>query len=128
MRNRPTAVTSTQAVPRNHSVASMSVGTLDSPVPSVSPTGPDLQPHSCFCLHDFDDQARTPLASTALILIVLLYVALRLWHLASFGLWTDEIISFQTATQSWSGLMSRTISEVVHPPLFFVLLKVWIAI
>ncbi len=59
---------------------------------------------------------------------VAVYVAVRLWRLTSYGLFGDEIFSFQLASDTWGGLLHSAITDVVHPPLFYLLLKLWIGI
>jgi len=68
-------------------------------------------------------------ASRILLAVILLaYVALRCWKLTSYGLWFDEAFSLQAAQMSWGGMMSSIVADIVHPPLFYVVLKIWIAI
>ncbi|MFY9557205.1 MAG: hypothetical protein WAV20_02495 [Blastocatellia bacterium] len=61
------------------------------------------------------------LAATIFIL-----VATRLWHLSSFGLFGDEVFTLWTSAQDWRSLFSSVVGDVVHPPLFYALLKTWI--
>ena len=58
--------------------------------------------------------------------LVVLYVLLRSWRLTSFGLWDDEVFSANAAKVDWSHLFGYIAADAVHPPLFYVLLKVWI--
>ena len=60
--------------------------------------------------------------------IVILYIAARLWRLTASCLWFDEIFSVHAVRHSWRGLLGFAVADVVHPPLFYALLKVWIAI
>jgi uncharacterized membrane protein len=64
--------------------------------------------------------------SATLVLTVGLYVAARLWRLTSYSLRSDEIFSLQAARHDWSGLFAFIANDVVHPPLFYLLLKIWI--
>jgi hypothetical protein len=57
-----------------------------------------------------------------------LFFACRLWHFTSYDLWGDEIFSLEIAQQDWRGLFSGVAKDVVHPPLFYILLKVWLII
>jgi mannosyltransferase len=57
-----------------------------------------------------------------------LFVALRLWRLTTYSLRPDEIFSLETARLGWWDLLVRAARDIVHPPLFYALLKVWIAI
>ena len=60
--------------------------------------------------------------------LVAVYVALRLWRLTDSCLWFDEIFSVHAAEHSWNTLFSFVALDVIHPPLFYVLLKLWIGI
>ncbi|MDQ3820748.1 MAG: glycosyltransferase family 39 protein, partial [Acidobacteriota bacterium] len=62
------------------------------------------------------------------ILIASLYVGARIWHLASACLWFDEIFSVHAARYNWARMLSFVAADVVHPPAFYALLKVWIGI
>lgn len=55
-------------------------------------------------------------------------VAARLWHLTSYGLFGDEVFTLWTSAQDWRTLFSSVVEDVVHPPLFYALLKIWIDI
>ena len=61
-------------------------------------------------------------------LLVVAYVALRLWHLTDSCLWFDEIFSVHAAEHSWGSLFSFVALDLIHPPLFYVLLKLWIGV
>lgn len=58
----------------------------------------------------------------------MIFVAARLWHLTSYGLFGDEVFTLWTAAQDWRSLFASVVGDVVHPPLFYVLLKLWIGI
>lgn len=60
-------------------------------------------------------------------LITLFYVSFRLWRLADSCLWFDEIFGVHAATMDWDAMFSFLAQDLIHPPLFYVLLKVWIA-
>jgi hypothetical protein len=60
--------------------------------------------------------------------IVGLFVWARLWRLASSCLWFDEIFSIHAARHAWSELVHFVAADIIHPPFFYALLKVWIAI
>lgn len=62
------------------------------------------------------------------ILILTLYVGARLWRLTSSCLWFDEIFSVHAARYDWSQLIKFVAADIIHPPLFYFLLKVWIGI
>lgn len=66
--------------------------------------------------------------STVLAAICLVYILLRLWGLTDLCLWFDEIFSVHAAEHSWDSLFWFVAQDLIHPPLFYVLLKIWIAI
>jgi mannosyltransferase len=66
-----------------------------------------------------------PLALLGIVLSV--YIALRVWHIGSYSLWYDEVFSVLVAKLRWSDLFRQVILDRIHPPLFYVVLKVWIA-
>ena len=55
-----------------------------------------------------------------------LLFAARIFNLSNYGLWADEVFSVRTAKLDWAALFDKTIYDVVHPPLFYAVLKVWI--
>jgi hypothetical protein len=57
--------------------------------------------------------------------ILALYAATRLWDLTSYGLFSDEIFSVWIASNSWPEMIPLIVEDVVHPPLFYILLKLW---
>ena len=62
------------------------------------------------------------------IVICLSYILLRLWNVTANCLWFDEIFSVHAATQDWQSLFWFVAQDLIHPPLFYVLLKLWILI
>src|ERR671939_103762 len=72
-----------------------------------------------------DAAPRRQLILTALL--VALYVAARLWHLTATCLWFDEIFSVHAARHTWGMLWSFAAADLIHPPLFYALLKLWAA-
>lgn len=69
---------------------------------------------------------RIQLQSFFLGLAAIVFVASRLWHLTSYGLFGDEVFTLWTSAQDWRSLFQSVVEDVVHPPLFYALLKVWI--
>lgn len=60
-------------------------------------------------------------------LLIGLYAALR-WHeIDASCLWFDEMFSVQAAEQPWGNILGFIAADLVHPPLFYLLLKVWIS-
>lgn len=72
------------------------------------------------------DTSRITLA--ALVAMASVYVAMRLRALASAPLGFDEIFSLRAARESWREMFAIIADDIVHPPLFYVLLKIWVGI
>ena len=64
----------------------------------------------------------------AMAAFVAVYAASRLWKLTASCLWFDEIFSVHAAEHSWSTILSFVAKDLIHPPLFYLLLKVWILV
>lgn len=56
------------------------------------------------------------------------FVAARLWRLNASCLWFDEIFSIHASRHSWTDLLHFVAADIIHPPLFYALLKIWIVI
>lgn len=56
------------------------------------------------------------------------FILLRFWDLTESCLWFDEIFSVHAAEHDWQGIFSFVSQDLIHPPLFYVLLKIWIFI
>lgn len=67
------------------------------------------------------------LPSALAALLVALSVAARLWRLTGPCLWFDEIFGVHAARHTWGGLWSFVAADLIHPPLFYALLKIWTA-
>src|SRR5688572_25062757 len=63
----------------------------------------------------------------AFAFVIILYVAARLWRLTDACLWFDEIFSVHAAEHGWGEILNFVALDLIHPPLFYVLLKLWIA-
>src|ERR1044072_2873138 len=63
--------------------------------------------------------------SVILLLLVCLYVAARLWRLTAACLWFDELFSVHAARHTWGDLWRFVAAALIHPPLFYALLKLW---
>lgn len=68
------------------------------------------------------------LSLVVFILVVILFVALRFWKITSFSLWGGEAFTMIGVKQTWMGMFSYVIADIVHPPLFYILLKLWIGL
>src|SRR5258706_1649660 len=64
----------------------------------------------------------------AFVLIIAAYIAFRFWNLTESCIWFDEIFSVHAAEHSWNSLFSFVALDLIHPPLFYILLKVWIGV
>lgn len=64
----------------------------------------------------------------AMASLVAIYIAVRFWHLTDSCLWFDEIFSIHAAKHSWDGLLQFVALDLIHPPLFYVFLKLWIGL
>ena len=78
------------------------------------------------------DTAQTRDAAPRLQLILTalsaaLYAAARLRHLTATCLWFDEVFSVHAARHAWGELWRFAAADLIHPPLFYALLKIWIA-
>jgi hypothetical protein len=59
---------------------------------------------------------------------LLIFLAARLWHLTATCLWFDEVFSVQAARHSWAELIKFVAADIIHPPLFYAVLKIWIGL
>src|ERR1051325_7526101 len=71
--------------------------------------------------------SNTP-AAIFLAALVILFIAVRLWRLTSSCLWFDEIFSVHAARHNLPELFRFVAADLIHPPLFYLLLKIWIAL
>lgn len=62
----------------------------------------------------------------AFVVALTLYVAARIWGLTRSCLWFDEIFSVHAAEHTWDSIIKFVSLDLIHPPLFYVLLKIWI--
>lgn len=65
---------------------------------------------------------------TILVMVILAYTTLRLLHLTRYSLWGGETFGLVGARLGWRAMLDYVIADVAHPPLFYVILKIWIAI
>ncbi|HUR98434.1 MAG TPA: hypothetical protein VMZ26_10255 [Pyrinomonadaceae bacterium] len=73
----------------------------------------------------FQDRRTVTILALGLCLV---YVAVRLWRVTDSCLWFDEIFSVHAAEHSWNSLWWFVAQDLIHPPLFYVALKVWIGL
>ncbi len=59
---------------------------------------------------------------------IVLFIVARLWNLTDSCLWFDEIFSVHAASNDFSNFLTFIAQDLVHPPLFYFLLKIWLAI
>ncbi len=62
-----------------------------------------------------------------IVILAGVYVAVRVWRLDATCLWFDEMYSVHAAEHAWNEILSFIAMDLVHPPLFYMLLKGWIA-
>jgi len=62
------------------------------------------------------------------LFIAAVYIAARLWNLTASCLWFDEIFSVHAAEHSWGSILNFVALDLIHPPFFYLILKLWIAI
>ena len=71
---------------------------------------------------------RSKLGTAATALIVCAAVFARIWGLDRSCLWFDEIFSVHAAEHSWRTILPFVSLDLIHPPLFYLLLKIWVAV
>ena len=64
----------------------------------------------------------------AFVIASVVFIATRFWRLDAFDFWADEITTLQAVRGDWHALWAFMRMDVVHPPLFYLLLKVWIGV
>jgi mannosyltransferase len=72
-----------------------------------------------------DDTGFSKSSAVIFALVVLLFAFARVYRLTSYGLFGDEIFSAWLVTGTWGDLIGSVVSDVVHPPLFYILMKAW---
>jgi hypothetical protein len=60
--------------------------------------------------------------------LMVLFVVLRFWHLTSYSLWGGETFIMVGVQKGWDDMFAYIVADIVHPPLFYVLVKLWIMI
>ncbi len=75
-----------------------------------------------------ESKPRGGLSRIAFFVLAAVFVVVRLWNLRTFCLDSDEVWSLTCAHASWTVLFQNAAFDLVHPPLFYVLLKLWVGI
>lgn len=75
-----------------------------------------------------DDPAPPKSSLILFALAVALFIAARLWRLTASCLWFDEIFGVHAARHNWRGVIDFVAADIIHPPLFYLLLKIWIGV
>lgn len=63
-----------------------------------------------------------------LIIIGVIYILVRFWNLTDSCLFFDELFSIHAAQHSWDSMFWFVAQDLIHPPFFYVLLKIWVLI
>src|SRR5690242_2837184 len=75
------------------------------------------------------DARRFSSAARAVFFAILaLFIVARLWRLTAYSVRADEIFSIHAAEQNWLDLIRYVIRDIVHPPLFYILLRIWLLV
>ena len=59
---------------------------------------------------------------------LLIFLGARLWNLTATCLWFDEVFSVHAARQPWAEMFKFVAADIIHPPLFYAVLKLWIGL
>ncbi|HEY3320060.1 MAG TPA: hypothetical protein VGP72_06320 [Planctomycetota bacterium] len=82
-------------------------------------------------LQSFGTDRPARISISAMILFGAIIVLYSVWRLANVGrncLWIDEVYSVQFASAQWPYMLDVVADDLVHPPLFYVVMKAWMAI
>jgi 4-amino-4-deoxy-L-arabinose transferase-like glycosyltransferase len=79
-------------------------------------------------VHERDEWYPTSRDRAIAFAAVVVFVATRLMHLGSYRLWFDEIFTLEVSWRDWRSLIWFVQNYDVHPPLFYVLSKLWIGL
>jgi hypothetical protein len=88
----------------------------------------DASPHAMLSVGEAAATTFNSPHAILFILIAALFIGARLWQLTSFGFFGDETFTINVANSSWGDLIDKVVADIVHPPLFYMCLKVWILI
>lgn len=73
-------------------------------------------------------QKNRAITTTMVVTLSIAYAATRLWRSTASCLWFDEIFSVHAAEHSWNSILGFIAQDLIHPPLFYILLKLWIGV
>jgi uncharacterized membrane protein len=68
------------------------------------------------------------LSSPVFFILLMLFVTTRSLFVDRFSLGGGELFALIAARKTWVDLLAFAVADIVHPPLFYILLKLWIAI
>ncbi len=74
------------------------------------------------------DESASRFSPLLFVVVVGLFIAARVWRLTASCLWFDEIFGIHAARYDWKQMFQFVAADLIHPPLFYALLKIWIAI
>jgi uncharacterized membrane protein len=83
------------------------------------------QYHSLLNVHGADASVFTTGALSVLLLVVVLFAGVRLLWFPGYSLSGGEMFSVHAVRRDWSSMIAFLVEDVVHPPVYYVLLKVW---
>lgn len=73
-------------------------------------------------------EPRRPAPDPLLLALVALYIGVRLASLVRGDLWFDELFGVRLGRADLFGLLERTAADQTNPPIFYLLIKGWMAI
>jgi hypothetical protein len=63
---------------------------------------------------------------TTFAVLLVLFITLRLWDITTYSLWGGETFIMTGVQQGWRDMFAYIVADIVHPPLVYILLKLWI--
>lgn len=69
---------------------------------------------------------RRSLSFGSALVVAAAVIGMRIWSLGAHDLWADELTTLQATDGSWRDLFAFVVSDVVHPPLFYIFAKAWV--
>src|SRR5579864_8998199 len=97
----------------------------DAVKPAKAATAADASSHPLGESSGLRDISKWSPATWVSIALVFCFIAVRLWRLTAIALDGDEIFSLLLARQGWHDLMVGAMYDATHPPLVYVLVKIW---